>query len=82
MDGYAVRFADGAGPWRLIGQSAAGAAFGGVIGPSETVRIFTGGFMPAGADGVLLQEDASAAGPAARPLDARRLLLPLPRSGK
>jgi len=72
MDGYAVRFADGAGPWRLIGQSAAGAAFGGVIGPSETVRIFTGAALPQGADTVIMQEDVRAEGETihlATPLD-------------
>ena len=46
MDGYAVRFADGPGPWRLIGQSAAGAAFSGAMGPGDTVRIFTGAALP------------------------------------
>ncbi len=57
MDGYAVRFADERGPWRLIGQSAAGAAFAGSIGPGEAVRIFTGAALPQGADTVIMQED-------------------------
>lgn len=60
MDGYAVRFADGAGPWRLIGQSAAGAAFSGAMGPGDTVRIFTGAALPQGADTVIMQEDMQA----------------------
>lgn len=62
MDGYAVRFADGPGPWRLIGQSAAGAAFSGALGPDDTVRIFTGAPLPQGADTVIMQEDMRAEG--------------------
>lgn len=62
MDGYAVRFADGPGPWRLIGQSAAGAAFSGALGPGDTVRIFTGAALPQGADTVIMQEDMRAEG--------------------
>ena len=62
MDGYAVRFADERGPWRLIGQSAAGAAFAGSIGPGEAVRIFTGAALPQGADTVIMQEDIRAEG--------------------
>jgi molybdopterin molybdotransferase len=58
MDGYAIRFDDLPGPWRVIGESAAGRAFGGAIGRGEAVRIFTGAAMPAGADSVLVQEEA------------------------
>ena len=61
MDGYAIRFADLPGPWRLIGESAAGAPFGAPVGPFQAVRIFTGAVMPTGADTVLLQEDAEQA---------------------
>src|SRR4051812_44889712 len=50
MDGYAIRFDDLPGPWRVIGESAAGCAFGGTIGRGEAARIFTGAAMPAGAD--------------------------------
>lgn len=59
MDGYAIRFADLPGPWRVIGESAAGTGFGGTIAPGEAVRIFTGAPMPAGADTVLVQEEAA-----------------------
>lgn len=62
MDGYAIRFADLPGPWRRIGESAAGARFEGMAGPRETVRIFTGAALPEGADTILVQEEASAAG--------------------
>ncbi len=63
MDGYAVRAADAAEGARLrvIGTAPAGHPFDGAVGPGEAVRIFTGGFLPAGADAVLLQEDAEAA---------------------
>ncbi|WFU03476.1 molybdopterin molybdotransferase MoeA [Rhizobium sp. CB3171] len=61
MDGYALRFEDAAEPGAeltVIGASAAGHAFEGVVGKGEAVRIFTGAPVPAGADTVLLQEDA------------------------
>ena len=58
MDGYAIRFADLPGPFRLIGESAAGCPYAGSIDTGETVRIFTGAVMPAGADTVLVQEEA------------------------
>lgn len=61
MDGYAIRYADLPGPWRLIGESAAGRPFDGTLAPGETVRIFTGAAMPVGADSVLIQEEADAA---------------------
>ena len=71
MDGYAVRFADGPGPWRLIGQSAAGAAFPGALEPGDSVRIFTGAALPQGADTVIMQEDMRTEG------DIIRLAAPL-----
>ena len=60
MDGYAVRAADaGQGAvLRVVGAAPAGHPFSGAVGPGEAVRLFTGSFMPAGADAVLLQEDA------------------------
>lgn len=64
MDGYAIRFADLPGPWRVTGESAAGRPFAGVLGAGEAVRIFTGAAMPAGADTVLIQEDAAREGDA------------------
>lgn len=62
MDGYAIRFADMPGPWRVIGESAAGRPVGKTVGQKETVRIFTGAQMPEGADTVLVQEDADSDG--------------------
>lgn len=61
MDGYAVRAADVSElgrRLRVIGESAAGRGFRGMVGTGEAVRIFTGAPMPDGADSVLLQEDA------------------------
>lgn len=57
MDGYTL--APGEGPWRLVGESRAGAPFRDVLSPGECVRISTGAMVPAGADRVLLQEDAA-----------------------
>ncbi len=66
MDGYAVRAADiESVPARLtvIGRSAAGHGFAGELGEREAVRIFTGAPVPAGADTVVIQENATAEGP-------------------
>ena len=62
MDGWAVRAADGAGPRRIVGESAAGHGFARDLGRGEAVRIFTGAPVPAGADAVVIQEDATRAG--------------------
>lgn len=59
MDGYALRFEDMSGPWRVIGESAAGRGFAGSVAPGEAVRIFTGAPMPDGTDTVLVQEEAA-----------------------
>ena len=56
MDGYAVRAADGAGPWRVIGESAAGHPFCAPVTAGEAVRIATGALLPPGADTVVIQE--------------------------
>ena len=64
----------------VIGESAAGRGFAGAVGPGEAVRIFTGAPMPDGADAIVIQEDASAAGDARRrvrePADAGPLRPP------
>lgn len=62
MDGYAIRFADLPGPWRVVGESAAGRPFLGAIGRGEAARIFTGAAVPTGADTVLVQEEAERSG--------------------
>ena len=58
MDGYAIRFADLPGPWRVVGESAAGRGYAGALGTGDAVRIFTGAPIPDGADAVLVQEEA------------------------
>lgn len=60
MDGYALRHADAATAGAVldvIGVSAAGAAFTGVVGPGQAVRILTGAPVPEGADCVVIQEN-------------------------
>ena len=59
MDGYAIRFADLPGPWRVTGESAAGRPFPGPVGPGEACRIFTGAALPSGTDTVMVQEEAA-----------------------
>lgn len=66
MDGYAARRADLAGPLCVVGESAAGRAFAGTIGPGECVRILTGAPVPAGANCVVPQEDVVRDGAAVR----------------
>ena len=68
MDGYALRAADGAlhANLRVIGAAPAGHPFDGTVGPNQGVRLFTGSVVPAGADAILLQEDATADGDSVR----------------
>lgn len=62
MDGYALRSADLPGPLTIIGESFAGCGFDQPVEPGQCVRIFTGAPVPAGADRVIIQEQASRAG--------------------
>jgi molybdopterin molybdotransferase len=64
MDGYALRAEDGRlhASLRVIGAAPAGHPFDGDVGPGQTVRLFTGSVVPAGADAILLQEDAERSG--------------------
>ncbi len=68
MDGYAVRAADGIlnASLRVIGAAPAGHPFDGTVAAGESVRLFTGSVVPAGADAILLQEDATRDGAAVR----------------
>jgi molybdopterin molybdotransferase len=63
VDGYAFRHADlspdAATRLALAGRIPAGGA-GAPLGPGEAARIFTGAPLPAGADTVMMQEDAQA----------------------
>jgi molybdopterin molybdotransferase len=65
MDGYAVRAEDvPAAPTtlKLVGQAPAGGSYDHALKPGETVRIFTGGPLPMGADAIVIQEDTKADG--------------------
>lgn len=59
MDGYAIRWVDLHSLWRVLGESAAGHAWSGTLGPGEAVRIFTGAPLPAGADVIAVQEEVT-----------------------
>jgi molybdopterin molybdotransferase len=63
MDGFALAAADGqpGARLRLVGSAPAGHPWDGALEGGDAVRLFTGSFMPRGADAVLLQEDAIAA---------------------
>lgn len=64
MDGYAVCAADAVtgATLRVTGAALAGRPFTGQVGAGEAVRIFTGGFVPEGADAILIQENTRAEG--------------------
>jgi len=64
MDGYAVTAGDVAGPWRVVGESAAGHPYAGDLRAGEAVRISTGAMMPAAAAAVIVQEDLARDGDA------------------
>ncbi|WP_323845333.1 gephyrin-like molybdotransferase Glp [Microbulbifer magnicolonia] len=59
MDGYALC---GDGPYRLAGKSLAGHPYTGTLQNGECVRITTGAPVPAGADRVVMQEQAQLQG--------------------
>jgi molybdopterin molybdotransferase len=73
MDGYAVRAADIAAAsadcpaaLRVVYEIAAGGRAAEALGPGQAARIFTGAPLPPGADTVVRQEDARAAGDSVR----------------
>ncbi len=79
MDGYAVRAADLPGDLRIVGESAAGAPFVGLLGAGEAVAISTGAVVPDGADAVapvesVVKNDNRVA--IAQPLDAGASIRP------
>jgi len=65
MDGYACRAADAraGATLRVVETVAAGQFPTRALHAGEATRIFTGAPLPAGADGVIRQEDTEAAGP-------------------
>jgi molybdopterin molybdotransferase len=72
MDGFAVRSADGDAPRRLVGTQFAGADAGLRVEPGDCVRITTGAILPAGADAILIKEDARVDGDTVHPAHAPR----------
>ena len=62
MDGWALRSADAPGALVIVGESAAGHGYECVLGAGQAVRIFTGAALPAGADTIVIQEDADRQG--------------------
>ncbi len=65
MDGYAFAYPDTLDiplTLKVVGESAAGRAFDGAVGPGEATRIFTGGVVPPGADTVVIQENTTREG--------------------
>ena len=65
MDGYALRTEDAphvGAELVVTGTAAAGHPFDGQVSRGQAVRIFTGAPVPAGADTILLQEDAELLG--------------------
>lgn len=62
MDGWALRAAETPGRFEVVGESAAGAPFAGLLLPRRAIRIATGAQMPPGADAVLPVERAHASG--------------------
>jgi molybdopterin molybdotransferase len=65
MDGYAVRASDVSKPGvtlHVVGSAPAGHPFAGSISYGETVRIFTGGVVPDGANAIVIQENAVQSG--------------------
>src|SRR5437868_334035 len=62
VDGYAVHASDAGRSLRVVGESAAGRPFDGVVEPGTATRILTGGVLPDGADCVVMVEDVEVAG--------------------
>lgn len=56
MDGFAV---EGSGRWKVVGTSRAGAPYAAALDAGEAVRISTGAAVPAGADRILIKENAA-----------------------
>lgn len=64
MDGYAVCDTESriGARFTVIGEAAAGHAFGGTVAAGQAVRIFTGAPLPTGASRVVIQENVNRVG--------------------
>jgi molybdopterin molybdotransferase len=79
MDGWAV-----CGPdtdFAIVGESAAGHGYVGTLTPGQAVRIFTGAPLPAGADRIVIQEEAAREGERVRVPPAEKRSYIRPRGG-
>jgi molybdopterin molybdotransferase len=62
MDGFAIRAGEAGRVVDVVGESRAGAPFGGELGDGQAVRISTGAAVPSGAAAVIRQEDVEVTG--------------------
>ncbi len=64
MDGYALKASDGprGAVLDVVGNAPAGHPWHGSLATGQALRLFTGSFVPTGADSILLQEDATRTG--------------------
>lgn len=64
MDGYAVKAAEAAqgATLKVVGTSSAGHPWNGNLQSGQALRIFTGAYVPTGADAIVIQEDTTTAG--------------------
>jgi molybdopterin molybdotransferase len=65
-DGYALRAVDTPGPFKLLGEVRAGALFPSELHARQAVEVMTGAPVPAGADAVVMFEQAALDGPSLR----------------
>ncbi len=82
MDGFAIRSSDGVAPRRLVGEQFAGATAGIPVAAGECLRITTGAALPAGADAVLMKENARVEGDTVLPTQAATAGLHVRRQGE
>jgi molybdopterin molybdotransferase len=75
MDGFALARCEGASPYTLVGESAAGRPFDGALSAGQAIRISTGAQLPTGADTVVPREVAEITA------DGKLLPKELPTSG-
>jgi molybdopterin molybdotransferase len=82
MDGFAVRAAELPGELPVAGVIAAGDPPGRVLAPGTALRIMTGAPVPAGADAVVMRENATEAGGRVRFAEAVRPGRDIRRAGE
>lgn len=78
MDGFAVRSADTPGTLEVVGESAAGAPFAGVLGAGQAAVISTGAVLPEGADAVVPIEWVNLDSTSSSSADGALVMVPRP----